>query len=81
MLAFFGIAPGQKVGELFAGGGYTTELIARTVGDGGKVYAENTKDILDKFARKPWSERTAKPINKNVVSRRAPDRRPVSAPT
>jgi predicted methyltransferase len=72
VLAFFGIAPGQKVGELFAGGGYTTELMARTVGDSGKVYAENTKDILDKFARKPWSERTAKPINKNVVSLERP---------
>src|SRR5512143_986109 len=27
-LAFFGIAPGQKIGELFAGGGYTTEVMA-----------------------------------------------------
>ena len=49
--AFFQIAPGQKVGELFSGPGYSTELLARIVGDGGKVYAQNTKDILDKFAR------------------------------
>ena len=67
MLAFFKIAPGQKIGELFAGGGYTTELMARTVGDGGKIYAQNTKEILDKFARKPWTERAAKPVMKNVV--------------
>ena len=66
-LAFFQIAPGQKIGELFAGGGYTTELLARVVGDGGKVYAQNTKEIMDKFARKPWSERAAKPVMKNVV--------------
>src|SRR5690242_7410473 len=34
VLAFFKIAPGEKIGELFAGGGYTTELMARVVGDG-----------------------------------------------
>lgn len=28
VLTFFRIAPGQKVAELFAGGGYTTELMA-----------------------------------------------------
>src|SRR5690349_17958952 len=32
MLAFFGIGPGMHVAELGAGGGYTTELLARTVG-------------------------------------------------
>ena len=68
VLAFFGVAPGQHVGELFAGGGYTTELLARVVGDGGTVYAENTKEILDKFARKPWTERAAKPVMKHVVA-------------
>jgi len=67
VLAFFKIAPGQKVGELFAGGGYTTELIARVVGADGKVYAQNTKDVLDRFARKPWTERAAKPVMKNVA--------------
>ncbi|HEU4730819.1 MAG TPA: hypothetical protein VFT22_23145, partial [Kofleriaceae bacterium] len=56
VLAFFGIAPGQKVGELFAGPGYTTEIIARVVGDGGKVYAQNSKEILDKFARGPLTD-------------------------
>jgi predicted methyltransferase len=72
VLAFFGIAPGQKVGELFAGGGYTTELLARTVGTSGKLYAENTKEVLDKFARKPWSERIAKPVMQGVVSLERP---------
>jgi predicted methyltransferase len=76
VLAFFKIAPGQKVGELFAGGGYTTELIARVVGDSGKVYAQNTKEILDKFARKPWSERAAKPVMKNVVGVELPSDAP-----
>ena len=67
VLAFFKIAPKQKIGELFAGGGYTTELMARTVGAKGKVYAQNTKEMLDKFLRKPWDERAAKPVMKHVV--------------
>ncbi len=67
VLTFVKLAPGQKVGELFAGGGYTTELVARVVGDAGKVWAQNTTDILDKFARKPWTERAHKPVMKHVV--------------
>lgn len=67
VLAYFKIAPGQKIGELFAGLGYTTELMARTVGDGGTIFAQNTKEIMDKFARKPWTERAEKPVMKHVV--------------
>ena len=67
VLGFFGVKPGMKIGELFAGGGYTTELLARSVGDGGKIWAQNSTDILDKFARKPWTARAAKPVMKNVI--------------
>jgi predicted methyltransferase len=67
VLALFKLAPGQKVGELFAAGGYTSELMARVVGDTGTVYAQNTTAILDKFARKPLTERLTKPVNKHVV--------------
>jgi predicted methyltransferase len=41
MLAFFGIHPGMKVGEIFAGGGYTTQLLSGAVGPDGTVYAIN----------------------------------------
>ncbi len=67
LLAFFGIAPGMRVAELFAGGGYTTELLARAVGEDGVVYGQNTKFILERFAEKPWSERLSKPVMKHVV--------------
>ena len=77
--AFFKLAPGQKVGELFSGPGYSTELIARIVGDGGKVYAQNTKDILDKFARAPLTERLAKPVMKNAVMVEQPTETPFPA--
>lgn len=66
-LAFFGIAPGQRVAELGAGGGYTTELLARVVGPTGTVYGQNSKLILERFAAKPWSDRLARPVMKNVV--------------
>ena len=67
LLTFFGIAPGMKVAELAAGGGYTAELLARAVGPTGAVYGQNSKFLLDRFAEKPWSERLAKPVMKNVV--------------
>jgi predicted methyltransferase len=74
VLAFFGVAPGQKIGEIFAGGGYTSELIARVVGDKGHVWSENPKEAMDKFLRKPWSARAAKPVMANVtMSELAPD--------
>ena len=66
-LAFFGIAPGMRVAELGAGGGYTTELLARVVGPRGVVYGQNSPLILSRFAEKPWSERLAKKVDANVV--------------
>jgi predicted methyltransferase len=61
MLAFFGIKPGMRVAELGAGGGYTSELLARVVGTTGKVYAQNSAFILERFANGPLTERLAKP--------------------
>jgi predicted methyltransferase len=67
LLSFFGIAPGMRVAELGAGGGYTAELLARVVGDKGRVYAQNSKFLLERFAEKPWSERLKKPVMADVV--------------
>lgn len=66
-LAFFGIKSGMNVADLAAGFGYTTELLARTVGPNGKVYGQNNKFVLEKFAEKGWTDRLAKPVNKNVI--------------
>jgi len=38
MLAFSGIEPGDRVGEIFPGGGYFTRLFAVAVGDEGRIY-------------------------------------------
>jgi predicted methyltransferase len=67
ILSFFGLAPAQRVAELGAAGGYTTELMARIVGPRGRVYGQNNRFILERFAAKPWSERLAKPVMANVT--------------
>ncbi len=41
MLAFIGIRPGMTALDLSAGGGYTTELLARAVGPDGKVFGQS----------------------------------------
>ncbi|TSC26036.1 class I SAM-dependent methyltransferase [Corallococcus sp. Z5C101001] len=67
LIEFVGAKPGMRVAELMAGGGYTTELLARAVGPTGKVYGENPKVVLERFAGKPWQERLARPVNQNMV--------------
>ena len=41
MLAFIGIRPGIVALDLSAAGGYTTELLARSIGPAGKVYGQS----------------------------------------
>ena len=66
-LAFFEVAPGQRVAELGAGAGYTTELLARVVGPIGTVFAQNSQFILQRFAERPWAERLQKSVMSRVV--------------
>lgn len=66
LLSFLNVAPGMRVLDLEAGAGYTTELLARMVGDSGVVYGENPKFVLG-FAEQAWSERLQKPVMKRVV--------------
>ncbi len=69
MLEFFGIAPGMKVADLFAGGGYTTELLSRVVGPTGTVYSQNPIFPPQYQAiTKAWKGRLQRPILKNVVA-------------
>lgn len=41
MLAFIGLRPGIVALDVSAGGGYTTELLARAIGPGGMVYGQS----------------------------------------
>jgi predicted methyltransferase len=67
LLAFLGVKPGMRVAELGAGGGYTTELLARAVPPGGVVYAQNSPFVLQRFAAQPWAQRLSRPPMKSVV--------------
>jgi predicted methyltransferase len=68
LLAFFGIRPGMKVADLWAAGGYTTELLARTVGPGGKVYSQNMEfPARFKQAAETWKGRLKEPGMANVI--------------
>ena len=67
ILAFIGIRPGMKVLDLGAGGGYSTELIARAVGPTGTVYGQNSREMGEKAAA-VFGERAKKPAMGNVVT-------------
>ena len=68
ILAFYGIKSGMKVADVFAGGGYMTELFARVVGPKGTVYSQNGP-FPEQFKKieTQWNERLKEPALKNVV--------------
>jgi predicted methyltransferase len=66
LLSYFEIEPGMRIGDMFSGGGYTVELLARAVGDAGAVYGVNSPFFLERFAEGPWSTRLERPVNANV---------------
>jgi predicted methyltransferase len=66
LLAFLEVGPGMKVAEIGAGGGYTTELLARAVGPDGAVYAENPAVLLG-FVGEAWAMRLQRPAMRAVV--------------
>jgi len=57
-LEFLGVGPGQTVLDAFAAGGYYTELLARIVGDSGRVIAYNNPPYAN-FAAKGIAARYA----------------------
>ena len=78
LLQFAGPRPGMKVLDMGAGGGYSTELMARAVAPNGTVYGQNPPDISDK-AKAAFAARLATPAGKNIVADAAPFDDPVPA--
>ncbi len=66
LLAFTGVRPGMRVLDMGAGGGYSTELIARAVGSGGTVYAQDSQAVSPR-AKERFDERARTPAMQNVV--------------
>lgn len=56
VLGFFRIAPGMNVLDLYAGGGYYTELLSLVVGPTGRVVSHNNA-LYEKFAQKELAAR------------------------
>jgi predicted methyltransferase len=60
LLAFIGARPGMKILDLGAGGGYSTELMARAVGPNGVVYGQNPPNFSER-ATAAFEARTKTP--------------------
>ncbi len=75
-LVFLGVKPGMKVEDFGAGGGYTTELLARAVGPSGVVYMQNDPRWLS-FLKDALAERFTHPAMKGVVRAEVPFDDPV----
>ena len=66
LLAFTGVRTGMTVLDMGAGGGYSTELMARAVGPAGKVYGQDGADSSAR-AKERFESRMKTPAMKNVV--------------
>lgn len=66
LLTFLAPQPGWHIADLGAGGGYTTELLARAVGADGVVYGQNTPFMLEKFVGESWPARLSREQCSNV---------------
>jgi predicted methyltransferase len=67
LLAFAGARPGMKVLDMGAGGGYSTELMARAVAPDGAVYAQNMPNLFQK-AKANFDARMQTPVMKSVTA-------------
>ena len=66
LFAFTGARAGMKVLDMGAGAGYSTELLARTVGPTGAVFAQNSAEIFERVKDR-FNARAQSPAMKNVV--------------
>jgi predicted methyltransferase len=78
LLTFAGARPGMKVLDMGAGGGYSTELMARAVAPAGVVYGQNPADLGER-AKTRFEARLTTAAGKNIVSLVRPFDDPVTA--
>ena len=79
MMAFTGVKTGMKVMDIVSSGGYSAELLARSVGPDGKVYAVNSPETAER-AKERFEPRLARAKSLEPVVRGYAIRcRPMSA--
>jgi predicted methyltransferase len=78
LLAFTGVKTGMTVLDMGAGGGYSTELMARAVGPSGKVYGQDSADASAR-AKERFEARMKTDAMKNVVALARPFDDPLPA--
>jgi predicted methyltransferase len=66
LLAFAGVSPGMSIADVFAGGGYWSELLSQQVGSAGKVVLYNNPAFIG-FVGAALDERLAGGRLKNVT--------------
>jgi predicted methyltransferase len=66
ILTFIGARPGMKVLDMGAGGGYSTKLMARTVGPIGVVYGQNAPNFGTR-GKAAFEARETTPAGKPMV--------------
>ena len=77
-LTLAGPRAGMKVLDMGAGGGYSSELMARAVAPNGTVFAQNPPDLGER-AKGTFETRMATPAMKNAVAVTAPFDDPIPA--
>ena len=78
LLTFALPRPGMKVLDMGAGGGYSTELMARAVAPSGVVYGQNSPELGER-AKTRFEARLKTPAGKNIVSLARPFDDPLPA--
>jgi predicted methyltransferase len=66
LLAFIDVKPGMSLLDIGTGRGYTAELLARAVGPGGSVVAQNDPLIFQNFLKGQLDPRFSQDVMKNV---------------
>jgi predicted methyltransferase len=67
LLAFIGVRPGMKVLDMETSAGYSAELLARVVGPSGKVFAQDSAAVIERFVKDKFDIRAKKAVMQNVV--------------
>lgn len=79
ILVFMGLETGDTVLDIFAGGGYYSEILGRAVGPDGSVVAVNPPQFTTSDQSKAkWASVTARQPNVTMVPSQLPDYRPAA---